>query len=760
MFNERTDYAGKRSNLKDWIRFHTWAVLLFLMTNHCLAGRPDFQQEIQPNNASIVVSSAAARSELQVKESDREHWAFRPLALKDSTWTNGNLIDAFFEKHGPSAEATRHKLIRRLYFDLLGLPPTPAQVESFVSDDTPNAFEELVDRLLSSKHYGERWGRHWLDVARYADSDGYESDLDRPQAWPYRDWVIRAFNNDLPFDTFVKWQIAGDEYEPSNPDAVIATGFLAAGPSRTTTPADTEENKLKIRYDELDDMVSTTGAAFLGLTVGCARCHDHKFDPIPTRDYYRMVAAYSTTERRVASLSKPRRELKKWIEVQRAVWREDKMEAMKLTDDEKFWMRQPEHFFVPIQKDLYKKYGEQLTVAEDQLHKWLPNNQRSIWDKLSDVADEAETRNHPSEKALVMLDRQAEPVQAFLLERGSVSSRFEEVAFGFLQIMTRDKSPEDYRSNAIPAAEGEIVHQNGFVRPKTTYQRKALSEWLTDVEHGAGPLLARVTMNRIWQHHFGEGFTPTPNDVGSQSLEPQYPELLEQLAREFVQGGWKMKPIHKQIVMSAVYRAPVEDTLSNDSQLNSPPRKSVRLQAEALRDAMLAVSGRLNRKMFGPPFRPIIPKEAIATRSKDKYPTDIQDSPAIWRRSVYAFKKRSVQNPMMEVFDAPDPGSSCGRRNTTTIPTQALTLMNNPLVRDCAVQFAQRVINEVGLDSDRQIARVYELALSRPPTELEHKRAQQFLSAASDANNDAIPVEGLTDLCHVLFTLNEFVYVD
>ena len=264
-----------------------------------------------------------------------DHWAFRPLQFRDSPPRAGNLIDDYFSDQTALIEASRHDLIRRLCFDLAGLPPTPEEVFEFLNDTAPDAYERLVDRLLASPRYGERWGRHWLDVARYADSDGYESDLDRPQAWPYRDWVIRSINDDLPFHTFVQWQIAGDEYAPANPNAVMATGFLAAGPSQTTTPADTEENKLKIRYDELDDMLSTTSAAFLGLTVGCARCHDHKFDPISTREYYRMLSAFSTTERRVAHLLKPVRELEKWKEEMRGAWHEWKMEQMNLAPEEK-----------------------------------------------------------------------------------------------------------------------------------------------------------------------------------------------------------------------------------------------------------------------------------------------------------------------------------------------------------------------------------------------------------------------------------------
>ena len=694
-----------------------------------------------------------------VTEKDRNHWAFRPLGGVESIAIK-NSVDSFVFGHDVPTlkEASRRTLVRRLYLDLTGLPPTPEQVGAFEQDSDARGYERLVDQLLASRHFGERWGRHWLDVARYADSDGYESDLDRREAWPYRDWVIRALNDDLPFDTFLKWQIAGDEIAPANPDAVIATGFLAAAPFQDTTPADTEENKLKIRYDELDDMVSTTSLAFLGLTLGCARCHDHKFDPLPTRDYYRMAAVFSTTERRVASLSKPRREFEMWREKQRLAWREAKMTELGLAEDQKYWLRQPEHFAVPAQTKLYKEYGERLKIGDGALRAGLPEPQRGIWDLLEKATAANEGGRLPAEKAWVTVDRQAEPLPQYLLGRGSVLSRKEEVHAGFLQVVSRGKTPEEFLREARPAGLGNtsdpsVVGADGFIHPVTTYQRTALATWLTDVEQGAGALVARVIVNRIWQHHFGEGLVKAPNDFGYQSDPPSNAALLEWLAGELVRNGWHLKPIHKAILMSAAYR----------QQIGSGPRAlrhPIRLESDALRDSILAVSGQLNRKMFGPPFRPIIPKEAIATRSKDEYPTSIQEGPEIWRRSVYAFVKRSVPNPVMEVFDAPDSSSSCGRRNVTTVPTQALTLMNSQLVRKAAVQFAQRVITEAGTEPAAQIERAYRLALGRGPSVAEKARANEFLQQAPDAGGAALPVEGLTDLCHVLFTLNEFIYVD
>jgi hypothetical protein len=314
------------------------------------------------------------------------------------------------------------------------------------------------------------------------------------------------------------------------------------------------------------------------------------------------------------------------------------------------------------------------------------------------------------------------------------------------------------------------VDSAGFVIPHSTFQRKALATWMTDPREGAGVLLARVFVNRLWQHHFGEGLVRTPSDFGTQGDVPSNPLLLDWLANRLIEGGWRLKPIQRLIVLSQLYQSASGSTASVAQGVRGQTalggesrdfvRHPVRLEAEGLRDAMLAVSGKLNRRMFGPPFRIPIPKEAMATRSRSPYPTDIRESSETSRRTVYAFVKRSVRNPMMEVFDAPDPSSACGRRNTTTVPTQALTLMNDAFVRECAVQFAQRVQSEVGLVPSAQVDRAYQLALGRLPSTGERERARAFLNQGGDAAGEGIPVDGLTDFCHVLFTLNEFVYVE
>jgi hypothetical protein len=708
----------------------------------------------------------AGQAAMAVTDGDRDHWAFRPLREVDPPALekgerHRSAIDRFLgaarriKGLTPVPEADRLTLIRRAAFDLTGLPPSPEEVAAFIGDTAPLAYERLVDNLLASPRFGERWGRHWLDLARYADSDGYENDLDRKTAYRYRDFVIRALNEDMPFDQFVRLQIAGDEVNPDDPSAVVATGFCTAAPCQETTPADTEENKQKIHFDELDNILATSGSALLGLSVGCARCHDHKFDPIPTRDYYRMIAAFASAERRDAPLSRSHRDLERWKQEQRRLYREDKMTALGLNDAQKFWLRQPEHFFVPVQIDLYKTYGKQLDPSDQALRAWLTGPKRATLEALKAEALKAQKAGaDPRARSLVLLDRGSRPVRSFLLGRGSVADKKEVVTVGFLQILTRGTTPEDYlgrvKGRACPGRRDDPTLG-------TTYGRAALAEWLTDPDHGAGALLARVIVNRLWQHHFGEGLIRTSDDFGTTGDRPAQPELLDWLASELIHGGWRLKPIHRIIMSSDAYRLGVgfdsaRAAIDPENRLLWH-RRPIRLEGEALRDAMLAVGSLLNPAMYGPPFRPRIPAEAIATRSKDAYPTNVADGPEVRRRSIYAFIKRSVPDPATEVFDAPDPTSACGRRNTTAVPTQNLALLNDPFVRECARALARRSAEEAGASEPDRVRRAYELAFGRPPREVELRQALKFLSESD--NRDA-----WTDLCHVLFTLNEFLYID
>ncbi len=618
-------------------------------------------------------------------EQARVHWAFQPLkAVAEPPVSDSNgcrtPIDRFIVaklesaglRHQPRADA--RQLIRRAAFDLNGLPPTPDEVRDFESAaqrDSEGAWNALVDRLLERPQYGERWGRHWLDVARYADSDGQEADHDRPLAYRYRDFVIRAFNEDRPFDQFVRWQLAGDEYEPENAEAVAATGFLVAGPFAALPDKLMEDERTRERYNELDDMLTTVGTGLLGLTLGCARCHDHKYDAIPARDYYRMMCALQSGRR-------------------------------------------------------------------------------------------GEVQVSPSEKVYGYRDRGPEPQTTWLFHRGDFHDHEQTVPLGFISIMTKGKAPDAY---------WKAAREQGPAK-QSTNQRRALAEWMTDVDHGAGALVARVIVNRVWQHHFGHGIVRTVSDFGVRSEPPTHPELLEWLARDFVQNGWRIKRLQRMIMRSAVYQ---QASSARETPANDPDNRLLwkmplqRLEGEILRDAMLSVSGTLNTASYGPPVKPPIAAEAMLARNlKDPYPGKIEDSPALRRRSLYLFHKRVVPYPLLQAFDKPDALQSCGRRDTTTVAPQALALLNDPFVRKVSLEFADRLLKEAGSDPLPCVERGFGLALARAPTETERSASRAFweeqqkerAKRSPQASAEAVRRQALADLCQAIFSLNEFLYVD
>ncbi len=612
------------------------------------------------------------------------HWAFQPLhvhplpSVKHDAWPR-TAIDRFILKEletqaiEPAERASAERLIRRLTLDLTGLPPTPTEIEAFhaaYTRDADRALCDLVDRLLGSSHYGERWARHWLDVARYADSDGQESDRDRDWAFPYRDFVIRAFNDDMPYDQFVRWQLAGDEYAPQNPLAIAATGFLIAGPFAALPDRLMEDERLRNRFNELDDMLSTIGSGLLGMTLGCARCHDHKYDPIPARDYYQMLSALQSGDRAERSLGN----------------------------------------------------------SED--------------------------------KVLAYFEPDAEPEPAWLFRRGNYYDREIPVQLGFLSALTRDRSADDYLSQARKSSEAGA----------TTNQRRAMADWMTDVERGAGALLARVFVNRLWMHHFGRGLVSTPGDFGTRAGQPSHPELLEWLALDFVTHGWQVKRLQRMIVLSSVY---LQDSTSaaqeRDPENRWLGRMSLRrLEGEAVRDAMLAVSGTLNRQAYGPAVKIPIAAEAIVARNlKSEYPSDIKDSSAVRRRAVYLFHKRVVPDPLQQAFDKPDAQQTCSRRDRTTVAPQALALLNDRWVRTVAYDFARRVMRETANDEEAATLAL-QLALGRrvDPAEraaaVEMVRNQMVRRQQRDANlsGEEVRQQAIADFCQVVFSLNEFIYID
>ncbi len=598
-------------------------------------------------------------------ESDpRDHWSFRPLAEasvptveKDASWAHTDL-DRFIlaaaqaKKITPNPTTDRRTLIRRAYFDLIGLAPTREEVEAFVADESPDAWDKVIARLLESPHYGERWARHWLDVARFGESHGYESDNERPEAWTYRDAVIRAHNEDLPFDRFVRYQIAGDQLGGGDALATALTGFITAG--STVTNVDGVDRE-KARYDKMDDIVSATGSAFLALTLGCARCHDHKYDPIAQKDYYRLVG-----------------------------------------------------FFLPggdrKQQVAIGREGQKVNAL--------------IWGGGG-------RRKNP------------------LLDRGDTEAKGEDVGTGVLGLL----SPADGDLATWLEASG-AKDKNGDGRP-------GLAHWLTDVESGAGALVARVVVNRLWQHHFGVGLVRTSNNFGKLGEKPTHPKLLDWLARELIRHDWRLKTIHRLILRSAVYtqstkwdRARHEIDPENSLIWRRRPR---RLEAEILRDSIMNTAGTLNRTLYGPSIKPWVSNDAINTGSTNKWPTNVKDGPNTWRRSVYVFMRRSMRVPFFETFDTPDAMSSRGKREETTVPTQALLLLNNEFVRGQAAHFAKRVSPNEGEDRARIVENAYWLAFSRAPTDDEREMGVEFISSEG---------QSVENFCHLLLTLNEFIYVD
>lgn len=495
----------------------------------------------------------------------------------------------------------------------------------------------------------------------------------------------------------------------------------------------------------MDDLVSTTGQAFLGLTLGCARCHDHKFDPIPTRDYYRMVRAFANVKRWNTPPVEAIRERDIRVAISKRKLYEEKLAALDCTEDERKWLS-VDGIMGNESRKAHEKYDPVLKFTDKEWRATLSPEDRKILARLeSAVAKSKPGPDWAAKPALFVKDISENPKPVPLLKRGDVSLPEGVVDLGFLSVLTGEKSAQQFlkeKQNDIPDG--------------TTGQRAALAAWLTDTEAGAGHLLARVAVNRIWQGYFGRGLVRSANDFGLQGDSPTHPELLDWLAGELIRNDWKMKPVHRLILTSRTYQ---QSSAYDETRHAVDPtnellwrREPKRLSAEAIRDAVLAVSGRLNSKPFGPGIRPFIPTDAIATRSGHKWPEDVEEGPEEWRRSVYIFAKRSVRFPMLENFDSPDPTMSCGRRIPTTVPIQSLSMLNNPFVRSSAQAFSKRV-SASAKTPEQQITEAYRTALGRAPVESELFRSLTFLENSESE-------KGLTDLCHTLFTLNEFIYIE
>jgi hypothetical protein len=626
---------------------------------------------------------------------ERRHWSFQPRVRPDVPKLPGvaHPIDAFLQarlqKDGlrPAPPADRATLVRRLYFDLTGLPPTPAEIDAFARDRSPKAYENLVDRLLASQAYAERWAQHWLDVVRFAETDGFEYDTHRADAWRYRDYVIQSFHSDKPYDQFVREQLAGDEMDPDNADHRVAAGFQRLGALRKNAG---NQEVASSRNEVLTEMTNIVGAGFLGVTLGCARCHDHKFDPIRHKDYYRMQAFFAPAwEKDIVSAS----------EQDQAVWKEKKAAVEGEVKKVRGQMR-------GLKGDARKPFEDKLKSLEDQMPDPLP----ALYSVANDFS-------------------KASPVH--VLARGDYQNKGERVGMRTLGVLLPDGAPE------LPA--------------ETKTPRTELAKWVTSAEN---PLTARVMANRIWQYHFGRGIVATPNDFGRMGARPTNQPLLDWLASEFVDGGWRMKPIHKLIVMSNAYRQSSAPPMSKLAEEKDPENALVwkfgrrRLDAEEIRDAMLAVAGRLNGKAGGPSVIVPVDKDLVNLLYKPSQWAVHKDPVEHDRRSVYLLHKRNLRLPMMEVFDAPDMQISCARRESSTHAPQALELMNGEFANGVARSFAARLDREAA-GSVAQVELAYRLAAGRAPNATEKRLGIEFLKS-----------NPLAEFAIAVLNLNAFLYVN
>ncbi len=715
--------------------------------------------------ALSVVVVGDEGEELVITDADREHWSFHAVVrpsvpkVKNSGWVR-TPIDAFVlgkleqVNRQPNPPAEKRDLLRRAFLDLIGLPPTIAEQDQFLADESPAAFERLIDDLLSRPSHGERWGRHWLDVVRYAETNGYERDGAKPSVWRYRDYVIDAFNADKPYDRFVVEQFAGDELPEASTETVIATGFHRLGPF-DDEPADFEQD----RYDQLDDIIRTTSQAFLGITLGCARCHNHKFDPLSNHDYYRLGAVLNPLKRplvgrteldlpagtlaqRAALMERDRRidEVRKQIEEVRDSIRAEFLSSGKSSlpvEVVAAFVAAPDKRTQP-QKDLVARNSPQL---EAELLAALPEDKRQrIAEFEKQIASlRAATPDLP--RGYFLTESNEPPPKSFLLLRGQASARGPEVQPAVPVVLTKDGAKFSSQSTT-----------HG-----TSGQRLAFARWMASTEN---PLTARVIVNRVWQYHFGEGLVRTPSDFGIIGEAPTHPELLDWLADWFARdANWSIKKLHRLILSSSTYQMskadhPIygEQDPRNVTLWRFPYR---RLEVEGIRDSMLAVSGQLRHSMGGPGVYLEIPPEVLAGNSDPNVVWPRFDEAASSRRTVYAFVKRALVVPFLEVLDVCDTTRSTELRNRTTIAPQALTLFNGDFANRQARHLAERLIHEAGDNSARQIELAYRLTLCRPPTPPETATMQRFLTDAAGAEDGRLALE---QLCRVILNLNEFVY--
>ena len=736
---------------------------------------------------ALISIGWAVADEPKFKPSHLKHWAYKQF-VKPVVPTVGNKawvkteVDAFIlrdlEKNqiAPAKAADKITLLRRATFDLTGLPPTPEETKNFLADNSAKAYEKVIDRLLASPAYGEKWARHWLDLARYAESDGFKADDSRPNIWRYRDYVIKSFNDDKPYNRFIQEQIAGDELWPDNPDALVATGFNRHYPDEYNA-----RNLMQRRQEILNDITDTVGSVFLGTTYGCARCHDHKYDPVLQKDYYKLQAFFAGTRAKDDYVLVPKPAQAEYAHKQ-ATWEEQskelrdqisKLEApiIKALYDDSF-EKYPAEIqtaitTAPEKRDtmqwlMYHKAQWQLYYGVDEdgngIKNKLKGEQKKQWEELrTKLAMFDNIKPRPLLIGSGITDVGAQAPKHFLLNGGGYDNYGEEVQPGFLTII--DKNPASVIKPTNCDSSG---------------RRTALANWLTDPKN---PLVARVMVNRLWHYHFGRGIVGTPSDFGMMRDLETNRDLLDYLAATFIEKDWSMKAMHKLLMLSSTYQQASD---FNETAAAKDPENLLlwrfrrqRLTGEEIRDAILSVSGKLNRQMGGPSVFPDIPKEMEVRGGWNRK----ENEDAKNRRSIYVFVRRNSRYPMFQAFDMPDTHDSCARRVNTTTAPQALSLLNDNAMLEAAKALAGQVI--ANAKTDDWITKAYLLAYSRQPDLSESSIAEAFLNKQSaliktriaEQKKAAVPTNlptgidpataaAFVDFCHVLLNSNEFVYVN
>jgi cytochrome c553 len=684
-----------------------------------------------------------------------KHWAFVPPqrhalpAVEDKAWTE-NPIDAFIvarlEQAGlePAPQADRRTLVRRAYFNVTGLPPTNEQVDSFVNDTGPNAWPRLVESLLASPHFGEQWARHWLDLVRFAETNSFERDGEKPNAWKYRDYVIRSLNQDKPYDKFIREQLAGDELDQITDDSIIATGYYRLG-----TWDDEPADPLQARYDEFDDIISTTSQAMLGLTVGCARCHDHKIDPIPQKDYYGLLAFFADVTPYADVYERDPGRFSQW-DMSKSGERSRRAELHKNEDLIRKEMRAMEEVGI-----------ERMSVADQDISH-TPDRERLLHDKLEQYLNASEwaqyqavakrldstrdeIKNLPApESALALAKCEPRPEITHLLVRGNPHVPAEAVEPHFPALF-------DEPAPTIPVAP-ENSHSAG--------RRRILADWTVSPRN---MLTARVIVNRVWQHHFGRGLVRSANNFGELGTPPTHPELLDFLALWLIDHNWQLKPLHRLIMTSKAY---CMSSAGNAKALAVDPTNDLfwrfdmrRLSGEEIRDATLVTSGQFNPAMYGPGFFAKLSKEVLATQSRPGEGWGESSPSEQARRSIYIHVKRSLLPPLLTAFDFPDVDATCEARFVTTQPGQALAMLHGEFLNEQADKLARRVAAEAGSEPQAQVARTIRLALQRPATAEEIAEGTDLLNRLI-ATRGQKAADALKYWCLAVLNLNEFVYLD